>query len=320
MSMTFPYCTIDDLQMVFKDIEQFNGQTVVEDFTITSGQTNTYQKEHTGLVGYVTQNDTPLTVRASIALTEANAGSFYYDSTNDILYIHATDSADPDTHTIEIAEKSFSAMFTYFSNVAFERLESMLDPKYPRPLPFAKSATYQGYNYDADIVNAASILTAIEFIRYNDPENGLVEIFEKSLWNPQEESGMLWEYRKGLRAFSFETTKDQFDGNVTMLVHDAASTGLIHLAGVGDRSNRQIIRLKITTGGAVGTAEYQISTDLETSWSGTALTKTQYLYLYNGVYVKFTGTFVADDKWEIYFAGDEEVTGATIRSIQLRRF
>lgn len=55
----------------------------------------------------VKEDGTSLTSRASIALVSANAGSYYYDSANDLVYVHTTLSADPHTVTIQAINKFY---------------------------------------------------------------------------------------------------------------------------------------------------------------------------------------------------------------------
>ena len=321
MSMTFPYCnTTSDLQMVFKDIEKFNGLVIRETFVSESG--NVYRLANTGLVANVQENDVALLLKTSIAEVEAAAGSFWYDSTLDILYMHSSDDADPDTHTIKTSEMIWSVFKTYQTNRAFQQMENMLDPLYPRPLPFAVN-NYNDFNYDSDIVESAALLACINIIKYRDSENPLVKLLQKRVWwnVEDEEQGILWEYREGKRSFSFETTKDQFDGNIQQTVKDDNSTGLIQLVGNGDRTDRKYIYIKITTAGATGVAKYALSFDNEVTYETAVLTSFQYQLLANNIYMKFSGTFVLDDKWLVNISGvPEEITNAGTKSIKLKRF
>ena len=320
MSMTFPYCnTISDLQMVFKDIEKFNGLTPRQTFVAESG--NVYRLANTGLVGNVQEDNVALTLKTSIAEVEAAAGSFWYDSTLDILYMHSTDSADPDTHTIQTSEYLWSYLKSYHANRAFQQMESMLDPVYPRPLPFTVE-NYNEFNYDSDIVMSAALLTCLNIIQYRDSENPMIPILQKRVWwnVEDEEQGILWEYRKGQRSFSFETTKDQFDGNIKQTVKDDNSTGLIQLVGSGDRSERCVILLYMSKSGAVGTAEYKYSINGGTTYTSAILSAYNYVHLVNGIYLKMSGTFVLDDAWQIDIAGGiEQVTNPSIKTINLKR-
>ncbi|MBC8181493.1 hypothetical protein H8E88_10260 [candidate division KSB1 bacterium] len=320
MGMTNPYCdTTTDLQYIFSSIEKFSGLETIVTFTATSGQDKTFDKRNTGYVGIVYEDGVALTEKTSIATVQATASTYWYDSTNDILYVHCSDDADPDTHTITVAAEDWNTLKTFMSERAFQQLEGMLDKKYPNPLPFA-AEQYNSKNYDADIVEAAARLTCINIIRHRDPDNPLIKTLQDLVWNVKEEKGVIWEYSKGLRTFSFECTADQFNGNIKLISRDAASTGLIFLAGTGDRSNLEKISIKIVTGGAVGTATWKYSRDNQTTWSGTINSSLQYIYLTNNLYMKFSGTFVTDDEWEVNIAGDPEMlTSPGIRSIKLRR-
>ena len=320
MSMTYPYCnTTSDLEYAFKDIEKFAGKEVLETWTIVSGQTKTYYKLNTGYVGIVYQNGALLTEKTSIATVEATAGTWWYDSTNDILYAHSTDNADPDTHTIEIAAEDWATLKTYMANNAYQQLEALLDPKYPRPLPFA-TVSYNSFNYDADIVYCAALLTCINIIRHRDPDNPIIQTLQDLVWNANEQKGILWEYSKGLRAFTFQATIDEFDGNISLVSRDNASTGNIWVAGNGDRSGSYNINVVIVTGGAVGTATFKYSLDNKATYSSVITTAYQYVPILSGLYLKFAGTFVADDEWLLTILGDPEmVTQAGFKNIELRR-
>jgi hypothetical protein len=320
MGMTYPYCnTTTDLQRVFKDIEKFQGIVTLSGFTLTSGQVNTYQKEFTGNIEKIFEDDIALTEKTSIADVELNAGSWFYDSTNDILYIHSSDSADPDTHTIKAGE-DWDTLKTYMSERAFMQLESMLDPKYPRPLPFAEYQ-YNSFNYDSDIVEAAALLTCVNIIKYTDPDNPLAEKLFKRVWDVQEDGsvlGILGEYRQGLRAFTFEATKDEFGGNIEVVSRDASSTGIIYVLGEAD--DRYNINILIVTGGAVGKATFKYSIDNKDSYSSELTTSFQYIPIIGNLYLKFQGTFVVNDEFLIKTVSDPEtVLGASIQSIKLKR-
>ena len=324
MAMTNPYCNVtDDLQSVFKDIENFSGLVTLESWTIVPLMSNAYYKKNVGHIGRVIQgghiND--YIEKTTLADVESNVASFNYSESYDILYIHTSDSAAPSTHTIKVHSYSdWNTFKTVMANRAFQQLEGMLDNKYPRPLPFA-AIQYNSKDYDSDIRDAAARLTCINIIRHTKPDSPLIKKLQDLVWNAKEEIGVIWEYSKGLRSFSFECTADQFNGNVKVITRDSSSTGLIHLAGKGDRSTREKISIKIVTGGAVKTATWKYSLDNQASWSSTITTSIQYMYLINDIYLKFTGTFVADDEWEINISGDpEQVTNPGIHSIKMRRY
>lgn len=53
----------------------------------------------------VIQNDVVLTARASLALVDANAGSWYWDEAAALLYVRTTAGGDPDTYTMMAVER-----------------------------------------------------------------------------------------------------------------------------------------------------------------------------------------------------------------------
>ena len=87
------YCDVQsDLTDVYPDIERYQEKFILEGWVTVSGQANTYAVYGCGQVNMVFDNQVMLTLKTSIATVQASAGSWWYDSSNDILYVHAIDS------------------------------------------------------------------------------------------------------------------------------------------------------------------------------------------------------------------------------------
>jgi hypothetical protein len=316
---TYPYCNITtDLQLAFKDIEDFAGLDTLTGFTAVSGYDETFSKHNTGYYGVVYEDGIKLTEQTSIATVQANASSFWYDSVNDILYIHYSDD-DPDTHTITAGTEDWNDLKTLCRNDAMEEVESYLDSRYSRPLPFAKNS-YNSAKYDSDLVKATAFVTVRKIIEHRDPNNQLIELFWKRVYSSEEPYGLLWEYREGKRAFSFQTTIDDFDGRLEVI--NCASTGRVQIAGSGQCEDHRIMRIKIDTAGAVETATYKISDDNGLTWySEKNKTYYNYTWLRYGIWIRFDGVFEVDDEWLIEIAGRslEIDKNAGIGSITIKR-
>ena len=122
----YPFCNITtDLQLAFKDIEDFAGLDTLTGFTAVSGYDETFSKHNTGYYGVVYEDGIKLTEQTSIATVQANASSFWYDSVNDILYIHYSDD-DPDTHTITAGTEDWNDLKTLCRNDAMEEVTKKL--------------------------------------------------------------------------------------------------------------------------------------------------------------------------------------------------
>ena len=88
---------------------------VVTSFTLTTGQTYTYQisylNETVTLADSKTEtvrkavsacelDGTALTVKTSIIEVEATAGTYWHDKNNGLFYVHAPDGGTPNHHTV----------------------------------------------------------------------------------------------------------------------------------------------------------------------------------------------------------------------------
>ncbi|MFQ5443043.1 MAG: hypothetical protein ACE5EK_00360 [Nitrospinales bacterium] len=67
---------------------------------LAAGQSNTYQVtvDPGMVVVNLKEEKTFLTLKNSVAEVESNSGTWYFDSSTEVLYTHASDSVDPDTH------------------------------------------------------------------------------------------------------------------------------------------------------------------------------------------------------------------------------
>lgn len=129
-------------------------------FTLTAGQTITYEISTTDTISTAWQDtSTRLTVRASVALVEANPGSFFKDGAANKLYISCSDSADPATHTIETVAQSLvdGAACIYFGGNNCEIRGLILQ---------------HGVNSNVDALSATGCIIRNCILRYGQTGNG----------------------------------------------------------------------------------------------------------------------------------------------------
>ena len=85
------------------DKDTFSGGSV---WTKSSGKTYTYyltSREYGGkTIKTITEDGARLDETASVDLCESTSGSYFLDASDGTLYVHCTDGADPDAHTIEV--------------------------------------------------------------------------------------------------------------------------------------------------------------------------------------------------------------------------
>jgi len=325
-----PYCnTTTDLQRAFTNIENYNHREVVKTWTIVSGQADTYSHRGTGYVNMVFDDTVPLTVQTSIANVQSNVGSFYYDSTNDILYVHQTGAGDPDTSTIEVTPYDIWANFKQQSVYdAMSELEAMLDPKFPIPLPMARhpyAISGETRHYEYDIVQVTAILACKNIIQGVNPGDMIIKTLMSMLIN-EDETGIIDEHRSGKRAFKFEMSGDEHRAVIEPKSVTSGSGRLI-VYGEYTGGRRDTWLITITTGGAIDestTPKFKVSFD-----NGTTdhMTDLQGAYgeqlIKDGVYLAFDdreGNFTQNDTWIIHVEPAGEMAGnASLRSARLIR-
>lgn len=308
------YCNLTtDLQNVFSGIEDFAGFEVIEDFTASG---DNYLKNGTGSTSIVREDELKLT---SASNTSLSVGEFYYDSSNDVLYIRCSDDEAPSTHEIEINSQDWNGIKTWARQVASGQVEAMLNPQFPRPIPVSKlDFDYTGNLYDPDVMKSVATMTVANIIERVEPENPLVEVFRKKIWNPPEDSGVMWDYRQGRKAFSFQTTIDEYYGNIIPV--SESSAGRIQVRGNYRGTESYVLRIKISTAGAVETAEFDVSDDNGRSYFTTGMTTyNQFQRIYDGIFVKFEGTFEVGDEWKITIADSMENNDSMIGAVLLER-
>lgn len=319
-----------DLRDLYPKVEQYQGRQrlTAEDFTLSSGQNSTYEARGVGYVEQVFDNGTQLTTQTSIADVESNAGSFYYDSDVDILYIQSNDSdaLDSDEPPIEIGV-DWDAFKERMRDDAQEELDAILNPYYVTPLLPRLRKDHSSNDYESWIRRATSALTIRNILQRLDPDNTNAMVFHRMVYNAEpevgEDFGILDKVKKrDLVRQEDITPREQSGFNV---FPKASTTGQIHVMGQYAGASREVWRLQIDTAGAPGTATWKLSYDTGTNFDKTlqdtfkTTNNERWIHIGDGIYVYFYGTtFAEGDYWDIeVYPIDEPVTNPAIGVIEL---
>lgn len=322
MSIATPatqYCNITtDLIRAYGRIYDVLTTRQLAGWTLVSGKTYTYS---CGACGYISQtfaDSIKLTVKTSVADVESTASTFYYDATNDVLYVHIADGTDPTDHTIEVGVDRVTFL-TECRAIAQNRLESLHDLRYPRPLPQARSGgSYLARAYDDDIIQACAKLTcSIAISSFNPTAKDGDDIASKL---EAEALKIITAHNEGSARYSWEVTSGKA-GQAEIMNYSVAGDGMIEVRGDYLGSYDAIYRIKISTTGALGTAYFKVSTDDGATYGDAVLCAYTWIAMGDGVYVRFDdrgGSFTSDDTWRIYCtAKDSKTTQSRIGNIDL---
>lgn len=334
---TVTYCNLTtDLIRAYQNIYSFLQPKEITGWTLASGQASTYQSNATGYCSAVFQDGSPLASTTSIALVEASASTFYYDATNDKLYIHTSVGTDPDgNNTIEIGVDR-TTFLTECRAIAQGRFESMLDMKFPRPLPESRyGASYLARKYDDDIIQAVAKLTCSIAISSFNPI--LIDANDLPSRLENEAKTIIDAHNDGSRKFSWEVTAKE-PGSAEIMPYSVSGDGMIQIYGTYNGTTDVIMRIKIITGGATGTATYKYSLNDGSTYNDTAITTsakwisvgsgTEFSSGINpfeittgGLFLRFDdrgGSFTANDTWQLYAVRiGTEITTSRIGSVGL---
>jgi hypothetical protein len=304
------YCNATtDLYRAYPRIEEFREYKTVRGWVLHSG--SIYKVGGTGYVSAVFENNLPLTAAASaVAVT---AGTYYYDSDADVLYLAATSGLPTASTNIYKVGEDWDSLKSWAVTQAGAEVDTLLDGRFPRPIPESPDGSTTA-RYDVDLTRAAAKF-AVAFIASRrepmrtEPEPNTAQ----SLYD--EGRKIIDEYNKGDRHFSWEQTKDEIGGFIVRAETDNTGDGILQVRGSHDAWDDAFWRVKITTAGAVGTAEYQYSTDNGSTYNGTDLTTSRTWQEISGAlagegvlaeelsfYIRFldrSGTFDVGDEWQI---------------------
>ena len=309
------YCTHKELKRVFPQLDEFD--TKVQVFGWTEVSTNKYASHNSGLVTQLFVDGEDLGAAQS-AHTDLNVeGEWFYNSAEDVLYYFS--ASTPADKLMEAGEE-FTAMVTQFRTDASRYLDSKLDPNLPKNQLKDKSG-----NFDYMIIRTTALLAAVFMIRATDPTS------EMAAAMMEEAEGNIDALNNGKAALSHQNTADASKG----VIRDVTYTGTVrpvdtrgHYSGTYD-----LIKVKITTGGAIGTAKYSVfvkdGDKLGMNEGQQVVTDEiingDYQTLAGYLQVRFAGTnfdstAAANDVWEVEVMGwSEEVDSNSLQPIRMTR-
>ena len=310
------YCTHQELKRVFPQLDEFDTKTPIYGWIVSSG--SLYVAHDSGLVTALFKDGSNLGAAQS-SLGDVNVnGEWFYDSSNDCVYYY-NDAANPADLLMESGQE-FTTMVTQFRTDASRYLDSKLDPNLPKNQLKDKSG-----NFDYMIIRTTALLCAVFMVRATDPTS------EMATAMMEEAQGNIDALNNGKAALSYQNTADASKG----VIRDVTYTGTVrpvdtrgHYSGTFD-----LIKVKITTGGAIGTARYSVFVKDSDKLGMNDATEVVSDQIINGDYqplsgyleIRFAGTnfdstAAVNDVWEVEVMGwSEEVDSNTLKPIRMTR-
>lgn len=315
MATSPTYCTHRQLKDVFPQVDSFDSKRALYGWTEVT--TNKYAAHNSGLTTQLFADGEDLGAAQS-AHTDLNVeGEWFYNSAEDITYYYS--AVDPNNKLMESGEE-FSTLITRITTNASRFLDAKLDPNLPREQLKDKEG-----NYDYIIIRTTALIAATFLVRSHDPTS---EIASSLMEDAQ---GNIDALNKGAAALSWQTSGDSSKG----IIRDVTYTGAVrpvdtrgHWSGTYD-----VLKVKITTGGQIGTATYSVWTKgndkLGANEGNISINSEKitgdYQLLAGGLQIRFAGaahnsTAAENDVWEIEVQGwQNEVDNSALNTVKMTR-
>jgi len=309
------YCTHAELKRVFPQLDEFDQKTAIYGWVEVT--TNKYAAHDSGIVTQLFVNGEDLGAAQS-AHTDLNVeGEWFYNSAEDVCYYY---SANTPLDKLMEGGEEFTTMVTQYRTDASRYLDSRLDPNLPREQLKDKSG-----NFDYMIIRTTALLAASFMIKTNNPTSEMATAFM------EEANSNIDAMNNGNAALSWQNTSDGSKG----VIRDVTYTGTVRPVDTRGRWNGtyDLVKIKITTGGAIGTAKYSVwvkdGDKLGMNEGSQVVTDEiingDYQNLSGGLQIRFAGTnfdstAAVNDIWEVEVVGfAEEVDSSSLKSIRMTR-
>ena len=234
------YCTHKELKRVFPQMDEFDQKAPI--YVWVEVTTNKYAAHDSGIVTQLFADGEDLGAAQS-AHTDLNVeGEWFYNSAEDVCYYYS--ASTPLDKLMEGGEE-FTTMVTQFRTDASRYLDSRLDPNLPREQLKDKSG-----NFDYMIVRTTALIAASFMIKTNNPTSEMAVSFM------EEAEKNITDMNNGNAALSWQNTSDGSKG----VIRDVTYSGTVRPVDTRGRwgGTYDLIKIKITTGGAIGTAKYSV--------------------------------------------------------------
>ena len=302
------YCTHKELKRVFPQLDEYDQKVPIYGWASTD-TTNQYQANNTGLITQLYFDG----VEGTSVSDNPNADYEYnYSSSTDSVQLFHS-SKNPNDMLMEAGE-DFSTLITRIMKNASRYVDSRIDASVPRDAFKDKEG-----NYDYFLVRTASLVSVYFLINAHNPGSNVAEKFlAEATFN-------IDQINEGNTKLSYQVSGDAPQGMVREVLAPQNSNAL-HIVDTrgGYTGIFDLIKVIITTGGAIGTAKFDVyvgdSTGLKKNQVVTAeLITGQYQSVGSGLQIRFSGkndssVATTNDELEIEVLGAYETMDGSVGS------
>ena len=316
---TFKYCSQRDVKDVYPNIDETDNKVVIRNW-VTTGVSNFYKSYNTGLITALYFDG----IKGTAVSDDPNANyEFRYSSGNDSVEAYI-DTSDPNELLMEAGEDWATLIDRMIVNCSME-LSSMLDARFPRPIPkaFQYAEATDGSDtpdYDYIVKRATALLVDHHLLVSKDPNSEIAERLMSEVTNT-EGTGIIDRLNEGKLKLAFEIDSTDQSGDIIEVTR-TGSMYLVETIGSWIGALYDKIKIKCSVAGAYGVCKIDVYALGNNKIAGAQILNdflvTGGLQEINGLYFRFEGNSMAvDDEWSIVVRDYAlNNTNAGVRSIK----
>ena len=307
------YITHKELKRIFPQLDEFDQKAPIYGWVEVT--TNKYAAHDSGQVTQLFADGEDLGPAQS-AHTDLNVeGEWFYNSAEDVCYYYS--ASTPLDKLMEGGEE-FTTMVTQYRADASRYFDSRVDPSLPREQLKDKSG-----NYDYMVVRSVGLIAACFMMKTKDHSSPIAQSFM------EEAERNIELLNEGKAALSWQNTADASQGLIRDITYTSGKIRPVDTRG-NYTGTWDLIKVKIGTGGVLGTATYNVYVkDGDSLKSSQVITEEiingDFQTVAGGLQIRFAGDTdstqaAANDEWEIEVTGSQEyVDSSDMKSIKLTR-
>ena len=327
MATDFRYASVADLTKYFNRVSDFDSKVQIFP-TLTSGSLHLFRDS-----GYVSQlfvnGEELAAAQSASADVDSNGEWFYASATNQLEYYNSNYSSTTINEQVFEVGVDFTDFLEQALTDASLELHNYIDMRFSTPLMASKQIDISTTpvsileEYDPIIIKSVCYIAASNLIRAKEGSSEEADYYHSLVTN-EDRTGIIDKLNDGLYKLSTEIDANDRNGKILARLN-INNMDLIELEGEYSGEKYDLLKVITTTGGAYGTAKFQVSylsnDQLEGGTTSPEVITGGLQHIYGGLYGRWQGaTTNSNSTWyiEVYDKGIKP-TNKSNATIELRR-
>ena len=327
MASNFRYASITDLTKYFNRVNDFDSKVQIFP-SLTSGSLHLFRDS-----GYVSQlfvnGEELAAAQSASADVDSNGEWFYASGTNQVEYYNSNYSSTTINEQVFEVGVDFTDFLEQALTDASLELHNYIDMRFSTPLMASKQIDISTTpvsileEYDPIIIKSVCYIAASNLIRAKEGSSEEADYYHSLVTN-EDRTGIIDKLNDGLYKLSTEIDANDRNGKILARLN-INNMDLIELEGEYSGEKYDLLKVITTTGGAYGTAKFQVSylsnDQLEGGTTSPEVITGGLQHIYGGLYGRWQGaTTNSNSTWyiEVYDKGIKP-TNKSNATIELRR-